>query len=248
MPKRNLSIAIQPNPAEDGCTPVACRDCGIFRLCFSEDEQGTRDLTDTLVKRKRTLKRGETLYRIGEAFRSVFAIRYGSIKTALVTGDGRVQVTGFHVAGELLGLSAIVTGSYNCEARALEASGVCEVPFEQFHELSRRMPSLQDQMLRIMSQELLHTQELLLLLGKKNAKERLATYLLNLSQRFEKRAYSHTRFNLTMSRSDIGNYLGLAEETVCRVFSLFQDEGLVTTRSKQIQLNDLERLKAIARG
>ena len=246
MPRRNPSIAEQ-SPGE-GCTPIACKDCGVYRLCHPGDGEEAPDLPHGIVKRKRTLKRGETLYRAGEPFRNVYAIRYGSVKTSLVTDDGRVQVTGFHIAGELLGLSAIVTGRYNCEAKALEAAGVCEVRFDQFGELSRQLPSLQYQMLQIMSQELLHNQELMLLLGKKNAKERLATYLLNLSQRFEKRACSYTRFNLTMSRSDIGNYLGLAEETVCRIFSLFHEEGLVTTRSRQIQLNDLDRLKAIARG
>jgi CRP/FNR family transcriptional regulator len=243
MPRENPVIAIQT--PDDGCTPVSCRDCGVYRLCHAGDGETDVKLPE---RRKRTLKRGEPLFRAGEPFRNVYAIRYGSVKTAVVTNDGRVQVTGFHIGGELLGLSAIATDRYNCEASALEATGVCEVSFDRFRDLSHQIPTLQYEMLHILSREILHNQDLVLLLGKKNARERLATYLLNLSQRLKKRNRSHTRFNLTMSRSDIGNYLGLAEETVCRIFSLFHEEGLVTTHNRQIQLNDLDRLKAIARA
>jgi CRP/FNR family transcriptional regulator len=233
----------------ESCTPVTCKDCGIYGLCR---EVGGSDadlrVLDTIVKSRRTYKRGELLFRIGEPLRAIYAIRCGSVKTYVLTNDGRVQITGFHVAGEVLGLGAIITNQYSSEARALETTSVCEVPYDVLENLSEQTPSIRYQMLRIMSQEILDNQELMLLLGKKNAEERLATFLLSLSRRFEKRSYSPTQFLLSMSRNDIGNYLGMAEETVCRVFTRFQEEGLLTTERRQIRLNDLDRLKAIARS
>lgn len=245
MPRRKIQIT--PRAQKEACAPVACKDCGIYLLCRAVGGDVDLSLLDTIVKNRRTFKRGEFLFRAGEPFRAFYAIRCGSVKTSVLARDGRTQVTGFHITGELLGLSAIVTGQYTCEARALETTGVCEVPLERFEELSKEMPALPYQMLKVMSQEIQHNQELMLLLGKKNAEERLATYLLSLSRRFEKRNYSPTQFTLSMSRSDIGNYLGLAEETVCRILMRFQEEELITAQRRQIRLNDLERLKAIAR-
>lgn len=204
-------------------------------------------LLDRYVKRKRLFKRGEVFYRIGEAFNYVYAIRSGSVKTYISTDDGRLQITGFHVPGELLGLNAIDERRYNCEAMALETTSVCEISVDCFEELARQIPSVHYQMLKMMSREIKHNQELMLLLGKKNAEERLATYLLSLSRRFAMRNYSPTQFNLSMSRGDIGNYLGIAEETVSRIFTRFQEEGVITSERRHIILNDLERLSAIAR-
>lgn len=246
MPGRNIPII--EKPVADNCAPIACKDCGIFLLCRAVGGDVDLSLLDTIVKSRKTYKRGEFLYRVGEPFRAVYAIRCGSVKTSVLTNDGRTQVTGFHIAGELLGLSAIAANRYNNEARALETTSVCEVPFDHLEDISRVTPTLPYEMLRVMSNEVQENQELMLLLGKKNAEERLATYLLSLSRRFQSRNYSPTQFNLTMSRGDIGNYLGLAEETVCRILSRFQDEGLIDSQRRQIRLNDLERLKSIARG
>lgn len=242
------NVQARPRASEKTCTPVACRDCGIYNLCFAVGGDTDLSVLDTIVKSRRTYKRGEYLYRTGESFRSIYAIRYGSIKTYVLTSDGRVQITGFHVAGEVLGLSAMATSRYTCEARALESTSLCEVPIDHLNQLCGRVPAIPPQMLRFLSQEILHNQELMLLLGKKNAEERLATFLLGMSRRFGKRSFSPTQFNLSMSRGDIGNYLGLAEETVCRVFTRFQEEGLVATERRQIELRDVERLNFIARG
>jgi CRP/FNR family transcriptional regulator, anaerobic regulatory protein len=239
---------VTSNPAL-GCTPVSCKDCGVYQLCLPMGlNQSDTSLLDGVVKRKQVYKRGEVLYRVGQPFEYIYAIRSGSVKTYVLTDDGRVQITGFHLAGELIGLSDIDSRVYSCEARALETTSVCEVSIERFQELVERMPSIQYQMLKIMSGEIRHNQELMLLLGKKSAEERMATYLFSLSQRFERRNYSPAQFNLSMSRSDIGNYLGLAEETVCRVLARFQDEGLITTQRRQINLNNMEKLRNIARG
>lgn len=239
---------VSDNPGQ-GCTPVACKDCGVYQLCLPMGlNQADTSLLDSIVKRKQVYKRGEVLYRIGQSFEYIYAIRSGSVKSYIFTDDGRVQITGFHIAGELIGLNDIDSKVYSCEARALETTSVCEVSIEKFQELVERIPAIQYQMLKIMSGEIRQNQELMLLLGKKSAEERLATYLLGLSRRFEKRNYSPIQFNLSMSRSDIGNYLGLAEETVCRVLARFQDEGLITTQRRQIHINDLVKLRSIARG
>lgn len=233
---------------DDVCAPIACRDCGIYQLCLTVGGDVDLSLLDTLVKSRRTYKRGELLYRIGEPYRAAFAIRSGAVKTSVVTDDGRVQVTGFHISGEVLGLNAIIEDQYNCEARALETTSVCEVPFEDYEQQALRVPGLQHQMLKIMSQEIVHNQEMMLLLGKKKAEERLATFLVNLSRRLERHGRPAMEFKLSMSRSDIGNYLGLAEETVCRVITRFEEDQLISTERRLVRISRMDRLLEMARG
>ncbi len=233
---------------KDKCVPIACKDCGIFNLCSAVGGDTDLSLLTTLVKNRRTYKRGESLFSIGEPFRAVIAIRSGSVKTSVLTDDGRIQVTGFHIAGELMGLNSLVADRYNSEARALETTSVCEVPFERYEELVDHVPGLQHQMLKIMSQEINHHQEMMLLLGKKRAEERLASFLVNLSRRLECHGQPATELKLSMSRSDIGNYLGLAEETVCRVISRFEDESLISTQRRIVRLKQPDRLRIISRG
>ena len=231
----------------EACTPVACKDCGIYGLCHEVNgPDADLRLMETIVNNRKTFKRGELLYRIGEPLRALYAIRGGSVKSYVVTNDGRVQITGFHIAGEVLGLGGMAANQSMSEVRALETTMVCEVPIDTFEAYSEETPAVHRQMLQIMSQEIIDNQELMLLLGKKNAEERLATFLLSLSRRFQRRNYSPTQFNLSMSRSDIGNYLGMAEETVCRVFTRFQEDGLLVSERRQIQLLDRDRLQSIA--
>jgi len=237
------------NGPDQNHAPIPCSDCGIYQLCLPTSiGPADVDLLDKIVKNRRIFKRGDYLYRLNHPFQSVYAIRSGSVKTYVLMDDGRLQITGFHIAGELLGLSAVNTRVYSCEARALETTSVCEIPFDRLEELGQQVPSLQYQMLRIMSREIAHNQELMLLLGRKNAEERLATYLISLSSRFAKRSYSATEFNLSMSRGDIGNYLGMAEETVCRVLARFEQEGLIAMQRRLVRLKDVDRLSAVARG
>jgi len=236
------------NPPEDVCAPIACKDCGIYQLCQTVGGDVDLSLLDLLVKNRRTYKRGELIYRIGEPYRAAFAIRSGAVKTSVLTDDGRVQVTGFHISGEVLGLNAIIGDHYNCEARALESTSVCEVPFADYEELALRVPGLQRQMLKVMAEEIVHNQEMMLLLGKKKAEERLATFLVNLSRRLERHGRPALEFKLSMSRSDIGNYLGLAEETVCRIFTRFEEKSLISTERRLVRLGQIDRLQALARG
>jgi CRP/FNR family transcriptional regulator len=204
------------------------------------------ELLERVVKRKQTYKRGEILFRHGDQTEYVFALRSGSVKTYVTTEDNREQVTGFHVAGELLGLSALGCGEYTTDARALETTSVCKVELERLDEIGKRIPTLQFEMMKIMGGQIRHDEELMLLLGKRSAEERLAKYLLSLSDRFARRNYSATDFRLSMSRQDIGNYLGIAEETVCRLFARFQEEKLIEFDRRQVRLVDVEALRGIA--
>lgn len=230
------------------CEPIACAQCGVYQLCLPLGlHQADMTLLESIVKRKETYKRGQLLFRPGERFDFIYAIRSGSVKTYVGTPDGRVQITGFHIAGEILGLSAIESGQYSCEARALETTSVCKVEAERLDDLAQRIPSIQYQMLKIMSGHIRQDEELILLLGKRNAEERLAEYLIGLSRRFAARNYSPTQFHLSMSRGDIGNYLGIAEETVCRILTRFQNAGLIATNRRYVRLIDLGQLEAVAR-
>jgi CRP/FNR family transcriptional regulator len=200
---------------------------------------------DGIVKRNRPLHRGDYLFRNGERFRSLFVVKTGSVKTYAPSPEGGEQVLGFHLPGEIIGLDAIEKEAHACSARVLETSAICEVPFSMFEELSSSIPSLQHQMYRLLSKEISHDTEMLLLLGKKSAEERLAAFLLSMSKRLRKRGLSPTDFYLSMSRHEIGNYLGLAVETVSRLFTRFQEEGLLKVDRKHVQLRDLDMLESI---
>jgi CRP/FNR family transcriptional regulator len=203
---------------------------------------------DEIVKRNRPLHRGDHLFREGDSFHCLYIVKTGSVKTYAPSEDGGEQVLGFHLPGELIGLDAIEKEQHHCSAKVLETSAVCEIPFSMFTELSSSIPSLQHQMYRLLSREIGNDEEMLTLLGKKNAEERLAAFLISLSERFKRRGFSASDFYLSMSRHEIGNYLGLAVETISRLFTRFQDEGLMNVERKHIQLLDIDRLRSITQG
>jgi CRP/FNR family transcriptional regulator len=200
---------------------------------------------DGLIAARKRVKRQQHLYHAGDPFEAIYAIRIGFFKTDILTEDGRDQVTGFQMAGEILGLDGISTDRHVCNAVALEDSDVCMIPFDRLEDLSRRVEPLQRQFNRFMSREIVREQSIMMLLGSMRAEERLAAFLLNLSQRMQLRGYSASEFNLRMTREEIGSYLGLKLETVSRAFSKFQDEGLLTVHQKHIQIIDANALKAL---
>ena len=225
---------------------TACSSCSLKELCLPAGlDRHELDRLDTLVNRKRPIKRGDYLYRSGSALQSLYAVRSGFLKSCVLHDDGREQVAGFHMMGELLGMDAIGTGKHVCDAVALEDSDVCEIPFSDLEQLSRDIPALQQHFHRIMSREIARDYGVMLLLGSMRAEERLAAFLLNLSQRFAARGYSPTRFNLRMTREEIGSYLGLKLETISRAFSRFQDEGLISVQNKSIELKNVNELRAL---
>jgi len=223
----------------------ACSSCNLAELCLPPDLTREELLKlDELSTLKRTFSRSDYLYRSGDKFRSLFAIRSGSFKTQILHEDGREQITGFQMAGEIIGLDAISTDIHACEAVAMESSEVCELPFNKLEALGREIPSLQRHLHKIMSREIVRDQGIMLLLGSMRAEERLAAFLLNLSQRFATRGLSGTQFQLCMSRQEIGSYLGLKLETVSRAFSHFQTEGLINVKVRTIEIINLEGLRA----
>ena len=195
--------------------------------------------TDLVYTRKR-VKRGEHLYHSGEAFDSIYALRSGFFKSSVVLEDGRDQVTGFHMAGEIVGMGGIGTERHTADLIALEDSEVCIIPYGRLEE-----PGLQRQLHKAMSRELVRDQGVMMLLGTMRAEERLAAFLLNLSQRFVARGFSPSEFHLRMTREEIGSYIGLSLETVSRLFSRFQEDGLITVQQKHIRILDIPGLKAV---
>ena len=226
---------------------ISCQQCSISQLCLPVSlAEAEVEHLDSIIKRNRPLHRGEHLFRAGENFQSLFAIRTGSLKTYTVSPDGEEQITGFHLAGEVIGLDAVYRQSHPSFAMALETTMVCELPFEQLEELSGSIPGLRQQLLKVMSREILEDQELLLLLNKKNAEERLAAFLINLSTRYARRGRSAQRFLLPMTRGDIGNYLGLTIETVSRLFTRYQKAGLIQANGKEVTILEMKTMSEMA--
>jgi CRP/FNR family transcriptional regulator len=225
---------------------TACSSCSLHELCLPAGlGQDELERLDKIINLKRPLKRGEYLYRSGGELQSLYAVRTGFMKSCVLHDDGREQVAGFHMAGELLGMDAIGTNKHMCDAIALEDSDICEIPFSDLEQLSRDIPTLQRHFHRIMSREIARDYGVMLLLGSMRAEERLAAFLLNLSQRFAARGYSPTRFILRMTREEIGSYLGLKLETISRAFSHFQNEELIAVHNKSIELKDPAGLRAL---
>ena len=225
---------------------VACSSCNLKELCMPLGlTPAELDRVDDVVASRRKVKRGSTLFRTGEKFTSLFAIRTGFFKTSVVSEDGKDQVTGFQMAGEILGLDGIVNDHHTCEAVALEDAEVCIMPFDRVEELSREVVSLQRHVHKIMSREIVREHGVMLLLGSMRAEERLAAFLLNLVQRLNARGFSQTELVLRMTREEIGSYLGLKLETVSRTFSKFVDDGIVEVKQRHIRILNAEMLKDI---
>lgn len=230
-------------------TQAHCKDCSLAPLCLPLSlNLDDMDALDQIVKRGRPLKKGEFLFRQGDTFGSVYAVRSGALKTFNISDGGEEQLTGFHLPSELVGMSGMDADAYPVSAQALETTSVCEIPFERLDELSVQLPQLRRQLMRVMSREIRDDQQMMLLLSKKNADERIATFLVNLSARFRARGFSANQFRLSMSRNEIGNHLGLAVETVSRVFTRFQQNQLIAAEGKEIRILDPIQLCALAGG
>jgi CRP/FNR family transcriptional regulator len=200
---------------------------------------------DEVVATRRKIARGETLFRNGEKFNALFAIRTGFFKTCISSEDGRDQVTGFQMAGEIIGLDGIVSDQHTCDAVALEDAEVCVMTFDRIEELSREINALQRHVHKIMSREIVREHGVMLLLGSMRAEERLAAFLLNLVQRLHARGFSQSELVLRMTREEIGSYLGLKLETVSRTFSKFVEDGIVEVKQRHVRILNTEALKLL---
>ena len=201
-----------------------------------------------MVKTRRRVRRGSYLYKAGDPFDAIYPIRAGFFKSRVLSPDGREQIIGFPMPGDVLGFDAISRGSFHSDAVALEDADVCVVPFSELESIGRRFPPLQQRLHRIISREIVRDQGLMMLLGTMRAEERIGAFLLELSRRFMRRGFSSSQFILRMTREEIGNYLGLKLETVSRTLSKFGQEGLVEVEYKHIRLLKPERLKQLASG
>lgn len=238
-----MKAAVSVKPAD---VKSACSQCNLRELCLPVGMTVAEvSRLDELVGMGRRVKRQQHLYRAGDPFEAIYAIRLGWFKTNVLLEDGREQVTGFQMTGEMMGLDGISTDVHSCNAVALEDSEVCVIPFDQLEELSREVEGLQHQFHKVMSREIVRDHGVMMLLGSMRAEERLAAFLMNLSQRLNLRGFSPTEFHLRMTRDEIGSYLGLKLETVSRAFSRFQDEGLIIVQQKHVQLIDVPGLRKL---
>jgi CRP/FNR family transcriptional regulator, anaerobic regulatory protein len=225
---------------------VACSNCNLRELCMPVGMSNEQlDRLDAIVASRRSVPRGGALFRTGDAFAALFAIRTGFFKTTIASEDGREQVTGFQMAGELIGFDGIGTERHTCDAVALEDSQVCVIPYHQLEDLSRELSDLQRHFHRIMSREIVRDHGVMLLLGSMRAEERLAAFLLNLTQRLRARGFSASSLVLRMTREEIGSYLGLKLETVSRAFSRFQEDGILSVKQRQIEVLDAPALQKL---
>lgn len=225
---------------------VACSSCNLRELCLpmglNTDEMSK---LDSVVSTRRRIKRGTALFNVGDKFTSLYAVRSGFFKTCVTTADGRDQVTGFQMTGEIIGLDGIVSDRHSCDAIALEDAEVCVMPFDQVEELSREFTTLQHHVHKIMSREIVRDHSVMLLLGSMRAEERLAAFLLNLVQRLHARGFSQSELILRMTREEIGSYLGMKLETVSRTFSKFVDEGIIDVKQRYVHIKNTDGLRLI---
>ncbi len=228
-------------------TQPHCQTCSLNALCLPLSlNDSDMERLDDIIRRGRPIQKGQLLFQQGEPFQSVFAVRTGALKTYTLASNGEEQITGFHLASELIGLAGYDNGNYPLTAKALETTTVCEIPLTQLESLADDLPDLRKQLMRTMGTEIRHDQNMMLLLSKKNAEERVASFLLDISQRYQRRGFSATQFRLPMSRVDISNYLGLAVETISRVFTRFQKNSLIETQGKEVILLDPDTLYELA--
>ena len=208
-------------------------------------QPGELERIDDIVATRRKVGRRETLFRNGENFTSLYAIRTGVFKTRVTSEDGRDQVTGFQMAGEIIGLDGIVNNHHTCDAVALEDAEVCVMPFDRIEELSREVTALQRHVHQIMSREIVREHGVMLLLGTMRAEERVAAFLLNLVQRLHARGFSRVELVLRMTREEIGSYLGLKLETISRTLSKFMEDGIIDVQQRHLRILDPDALRRL---
>lgn len=237
-------MANTTNVVNVGTYQRSCHNCGFAELCLPRSLNPAQiKNVESIVNVKAPLQRGERLFTAGDSFQSVYAVKSGSVKIYMLAADGEEQVLGFFMPGELVGLDGLHEKFHTCTAEALETTSVCELPYPTLEKMYREIPALQKEMCALMGKEISEDHIMMLLLAKRSAEERLASFLLRLSRRFKGRGCSPTEFNLSMSRHDIGNYLGLATETISRIFSRFHDKGLISVHRRKVHICNLPKLE-----
>lgn len=225
---------------------IGCSNCNLREVCMPLGlTLKEMESVEELVTARRRIRRGEPLYRAGDYFDNLYAVRLGFLKSTVMSSDGREQVTNFFMAGEMIGLDGISSGVYSCDVIALEDTEVCIIPFSRMEDATTSIRTMGVHFQKLLSREIVRQHGVMLLLGSMHAEERLAAFILSLSQRFENRGYSRSEFVLRMTRAEIGSYLGLKLETVSRVLSRFSHDGLIEVNQKHVRIFDPEGLRAI---
>jgi CRP/FNR family transcriptional regulator len=242
-------MATPNSSCNHGFIKASCFDCNLKSLCLPI-AMDVRDIEklDKIIQRTRPIQAGEHLYRSGDPFKSLYAVRSGSIKTYLIDDEGVEQVTGFYLPGEVLGFDGIGTHIHGCNVVALETSSVCEMPFDRLEELTLVIPGLQHHFFQLMGKQIDSDHQMMLTLSKKNAEGRIATLLISLSRRYSRRNLSPNAMRLPMSRMDIGNFLGLTIETVSRTFSRLAKEEVIEVDGREVVIKDHKRLQELCDG
>lgn len=241
---KEIFVTLQPYVPNLSKAAVSCKDCCLSELCLPTGLSSTElEQLMNIIHRSPSLPRGKHLFKIGDPIQSLYAVRSGSIKVYVPTEPGEEQVLGFILPGEFLGFDGIEAQHHTCAAVPLETTTVCELPYTRLEELCHALPGIDSRIHKLIGKEITVDHEMLILLGKKTAEERLATFLLSLSNRFKLRGFSAREFHLSMSRHEIGNYLGLAVETVSRLFARFQDEGLIRVNRRYVAIRAMDELK-----
>jgi CRP/FNR family transcriptional regulator len=223
---------------------IHCQTCTFSHLCLPVSlNKSELESLDDIIERKKPLHKHDKLVSAGQAFHSLYAIRSGSFKTFISDKDGVEQITGFHFPGDIIGFDALKNQVHQSSSQALETAMVCELPYDTLESVSNHYPKLRQQIMKFMSAEIKHDHDLIMLLSKRSAEERLLYFIGQLSQRFDERGYSAKQFNLSMTRNEIGNYLGLTVETISRLLTRFQKEELIKVDGKLITIINLDGLK-----
>jgi len=229
---------------EIGEMETRCEDCALFSLCFAQEvSEEERSELNRWLKRGQPVARGEHLFHEGQNIKSVRVVRSGSVKSYQLSANGDEIVSGFYLPGEIIGIDGLSGQKHNGFAVALEESRTCDIPFRDFMSMLDKSPKLNQVMLRLLSEEMAETRELLLVVGRLDARTRVALFLLSMSRRLARRRQDPDQFRLTMDRRDIANYLGLTIETVSRTLSAMQREGIIEVRGKLVSLVDRSELE-----
>lgn len=254
QPASDEAVCRDGGASADTCTRrsaerASCSACGLSAICLPIALQAPDiDRLDSIIQRGRPLHKGDHVYRENQPFSAVYAVRSGALKAYSVTDGGEEQIAGFYLPGEVFGLDGLGKNHYTSSAVALETSTICEIPFERLGELSANIPSLQRHFFRLMGQEIAQDQQRITLLSKKTAEQRVAALLLSIAARNARRKLSGTAFRLPMSRTDIGNYLGLTVETVSRIFTRFQRIKMIASSNREVTILDIALLRELAGG
>jgi CRP/FNR family transcriptional regulator len=224
-----------------------CSKCSLQALCLPASiDADDFERMNSIVQRRRPLKRGDVLFNTGQKLNSIYVAREGAFKTVVYNTDGDSQVTGFHLPGEILGLDGLGTSQHTCDSVALTTADVCEIPLSELEKVAVQLPSLQHQLLKIIGQSMNRDQKHIEILSKRNAHERMAIFLHQLSERYRQLGRSGERFLIPMSRDDIGSYLGLVIETVSRTLGKMQDDGLIEVNGREVVIRDMAKLNGFA--